>query len=147
MTKIKYETCIIMARSFINEFITTHEIKKKKHPELVELNEKLKKVIMKFGSSQKEIFKKAEQCSEFTFKKFEKFLEDENKKEIEANNLAFGLGFVFLLIEHDMFKSLSDKMFYKRVSNNIFNICEKESNKTSIHNANMLIHRFDEETE
>ena len=66
--------------------------------------------------------------------------------EVESNNLAFGLSFVFLLIEHDMFKSLSDKMYYRRVCNHLFSLCEKESSRIAIQNVNVLISDFDNDT-
>ena len=146
MTKDKYEACLIMARSFVNEFIIKHELKKKNHTELFELNNKLRLELLKVGKTQAILEDKATRAAEFVLQKFNKYVEARGDKEVEGNNLAFGLSFVFLLIEHDMFKSLSDKMYYRRVCNHLFSLCEKESSRLAIQNVNVLISDFDNDT-
>lgn len=148
MTKEKYESCIIMARSFINEFISKNELKKKKHGTLFELNKKLGKKVESLFRNREELEKIVTKRAEFVLEKMEKNvlkLSNGKSTEVEANNLAFGLGFVFLLLEHKTLVG-SEYMYFKRVSNELFNICEKESSTLAIHNANKLIHLFDEDT-
>lgn len=152
MTTEKYETCLIMARSFINEFIIKNELRKRRHSELFGLNDKLKFKLKEIATSHKMLEQKAERSAKTTLEKFEVYVadmtkdKDDNKKEIEANSLAFGLGFLFILIENDSFKMLSERMYFKRVCNELFYACEKESSPVAIHNANKLIHLFDEDT-
>lgn len=154
MTKEKYESCIVIARSFINEFITENNLNKKRHSELFELNKKIGSEISKIAKLDKQFMKTIEKRVSFVLRIMEKNVETINKsknlsgqeaKEVEANKLAFGLSFIFLLIEHNMFKG-SQMMYYKRVANSLFGICEKESSKEAISNANKLIHMFDEQT-
>lgn len=155
MTQEKYECCVFVARSFIHEFITEGNLNKKKHGELFELHDKIGKEMVKLSKKHKNFLEKVEERITTVLKIMEKNVdiitkskdnkeEKQNKKEIEANKLAFGLSFIFLLIEHNMFKG-SQMMYYKRVANKLFNICERESKKEAIQNANRLIHMFDED--
>ena len=146
MTNDKYEACVIMARSFVNEFIIKHELKRKNHSELFELNNKLRLELLKLGKTQSILEEKAKKAASYTLIKFEKYIKRKGEKEVESNNLAFGLSFVFLLLEHNMFRSLSDRMYYKRVSNKLFSMCETESSRVAIKNVNTLIAEFDKDT-
>lgn len=151
MTQKNYEACIIMARSFINEFIVSNELKRSKHSELFELNTKLKLKVFELGTTQKIIESKAERSSAFVLDKLQKYVVEMNKdkdvedtNEVEANNLIFGLNFIFILLEENAFKG-HDKLYFKRISNDLYNRAEKHASKIAVHNANELIKRFHDE--
>ena len=144
MTKKNYEACLIMARSFINEYIIEHELKRKKHSSLFDLNDKLKGKVRQICNNHAELKVKAKNSAEFVLDKLQAYVKEMGETEVEANNLIFGLNFIFILIENNMFKG-SEAMYFKRVSNELYNLAEAGASRIAVHNANVLIHKFDEE--
>ena len=149
MTELQKQHCIILSRSFINQFIMDRQLKKKDHSILFELNKKLANLIKTISKSQADLENKTKASAEFVMDKLQKYIssivKDPKASEIEGNNLVFGLSFIFLLIEHNVFKG-SQSLYFKRVSNELYDMCERyDRSNIAIKNANRLISMYDDE--
>lgn len=144
MTKFQKDSCLIMARSFIKEFIVENKLDKKKHRLVYELCDKLGAELRIIADNHKQLEAKAKASAEYVLDKLQGYVKQMGKTEVEANNLIFGLNFIFILVERNLFKG-SKAMYYKRVSNELYSMAEAECSGVALHNANELVKRLDED--
>lgn len=138
---MKYDTdsCLVMARSFLTEWALNNNASKKNFSAVYELNNNIAKLIVKKYRSKDVIEKKITVGATKVLDQFNKFT---NNKEIQCSNLALGVGFVHLLVEQDCFVG-SQALYFKRVSNDVYDYCERKINKTEVINATKLIDAYD----
>lgn len=154
MNEYQSNACLLMARTFVYEYIRKHELNKKKFPLVHEYCNKLGSLAAKMLKTKGNVEIVAKRFSEYVLDRVEpitKSLADKYNVQVdkdgsikmEGDLLLMSVNFVFLLIEAGYFKG-SNEMYFKRISLEIYSAGEKELDSLTIKSTNVLASKFQE---
>ena len=155
MNEFQRNACLLMARTFVYEYIRKHELSKKDFPLAHEYCNKLGSLaatmLKKKGNNVERIAKtfsayvldRLDPIAKSLADKYNVKVDKDGNIKMEGDLLLMSVNFVFLLIEDGYFKG-SNAMYFKRISLEIYSAGEKELDRLTIKSTNVLASKFQE---